>query len=64
MGVSRTVIQAGNGHDLPKKGDMVTIEYTGNLEDPSAPNGKGTQYVSHHFTNDPAQAIPRYADHA
>lgn len=33
MGVTRQVLQAGNGTDKPKKGDKVTIEYTGNLLD-------------------------------
>ncbi|KAL2047051.1 hypothetical protein N7G274_001069 [Stereocaulon virgatum] len=35
MGVSKKVIKEGNGTDWPKKGDDVTIEYTGNLYDES-----------------------------
>ena len=33
MGVTRKVLKQGNGTDKPKKGDEVTIEYTGNLYD-------------------------------
>ena len=33
MGVTRKVLKEGNGADKPKKGDDVTIEYTGNLYD-------------------------------
>ncbi|KAL8677687.1 MAG: hypothetical protein Q9186_005900 [Xanthomendoza sp. 1 TL-2023] len=33
MGVTRKVLKEGNGTDKPKKGDEVTIEYTGNLYD-------------------------------
>ena len=33
MGVTRKVLREGNGTDHPKKGDQVTIEYTGNLYD-------------------------------
>ncbi|KAL8829726.1 MAG: hypothetical protein Q9170_006045 [Blastenia crenularia] len=35
MGVDRKVLKEGNGADKPKKGDTVTIEYTGNLYDES-----------------------------
>lgn len=35
MGVDRKVLKEGNGTDKPKKGDLVTIEYTGNLYDKS-----------------------------
>ncbi|KAL8933882.1 MAG: hypothetical protein Q9211_005527, partial [Gyalolechia sp. 1 TL-2023] len=35
MGVERKVLKEGNGTDKPKKGDEVTIEYTGNLYDES-----------------------------
>ena len=48
MGVTKTVLGSGNGKDYPKKGDTVTIEYTGNLHDTkvSADNHhRGTQYV-------------------
>ncbi|KAL9136987.1 MAG: hypothetical protein Q9175_001821 [Cornicularia normoerica] len=33
MGVTRKIVTKGNGTDKPKKGDTVTIEYTGNLYD-------------------------------
>jgi len=33
MGVTRSVSAQGNGHDKPKKGDEVLIEYTGWLYD-------------------------------
>ena len=33
MGFTRKVLRNGNGTDYPKKGDQVTIEYTGNLYD-------------------------------
>ena len=35
MGVTKEVLKEGNGQDMPKKGDTVFIEYTGNLYDPS-----------------------------
>ncbi len=40
MGVTKTIISEGNG-PIPKKGDTVTIEYTGWLKDTSKPNNKG-----------------------
>lgn len=46
MGVTREVLTQGNGVDKPKKGDEVTIEYTGNLCDESKKDKKRTQYVS------------------
>ena len=48
MGVERTVLKSGNEVDKPQKGDLVTIEYTGNLYDDSAPEKKGTQYGPYH----------------
>ena len=48
MGVQRKVVKNGNGVDYPKKGDNVTMEYTGNLYDKSAGEAKdyrGDQYV-------------------
>ena len=36
MGVTKTVLEPGNGIDTPNKGDRVTIEYTGNLYDPNS----------------------------
>lgn len=46
MGVTKTLISPGNGQDKPKNGDNITMEYTGNLYDPSAPGGKGKQFDS------------------
>ena len=45
MGVTRKVLKEGNGKDIPKKGDEVTIEYTGNLYDESKADNdyRGTQ---------------------
>ncbi len=45
MGVTRKVLKEGNGTDKPKKGDEVTIEYTGNLYDPAEEGNdyRGTQ---------------------
>ena len=47
MGLQRKVVQPGNGVDYPKKGDTVTIQYTGNLYDEAAGPEKdyrGAQY--------------------
>nr|POE51756.1 peptidyl-prolyl cis-trans isomerase [Quercus suber] len=46
MGVTKQLISPGNGSDKPKAGDNITMEYTGNLYDPSAPNNKGQQFDS------------------
>ena len=46
MGVEKKVKQEGNGQDFPKKGDTVTMEYTGWLYDPSKPENKGDKSVS------------------
>ncbi|KAK5107459.1 Fork head 1 [Meristemomyces frigidus] len=46
MGVTKQQISAGNGVDKPKAGDTITMEYTGNLQDKSAANGKGEQFDS------------------
>jgi len=35
MGITRKLIELGNGADKPKKGDEVTIKYTGSLYDSS-----------------------------
>jgi len=45
MGVTKEILKQGNGQDYPKKGDEVTIEYTGNLYDESEANNhyRGTQ---------------------
>ena len=42
MGVEKTIISAGSGA-IPKKGDKVTMEYTGWLKDTSKPGNKGKQ---------------------
>ncbi|MCJ1375698.1 hypothetical protein MMC20_006935 [Loxospora ochrophaea] len=46
MGVTRKVLKQGNGADMPKQGDEVTIEYTGNLFDESnaGNNYRGKQF--------------------
>jgi FK506-binding protein 1 len=48
MAVEKKVLKPGNGVDRPKKGDTVTMEYTGWLQDLSqaANDNKGKQYVS------------------
>lgn len=46
MGVEKTVISEGNGSDTPRKGDTVTMEYTGWLYDTSKPENKGNKSVS------------------
>ena len=33
MGVTRKVIKEGNGSEMPKEGDEVTVEYTAYLYD-------------------------------
>ena len=47
MGVIRKVLTEGNGSDKPKKGDEVTINYTGNLYDESSAGNynRGKEYV-------------------
>lgn len=47
MGVTRKVLKPGNGSDRPKKGDEVTINYTGNLYDANHPQNdfRGKEYV-------------------
>jgi hypothetical protein len=45
MGVTKKTITEGNGVDKAKKGDTITMEYTGNLYDSNADNGKGKQSV-------------------
>ncbi|KAF2762890.1 FKBP-type peptidyl-prolyl isomeras-like protein [Pseudovirgaria hyperparasitica] len=46
MGVQKQVIKSGNNMDWPRQGDIVTMEYTGYLYDPSqAANGyRGVQF--------------------
>lgn len=47
-GVTKTILQPGNGRDSPKKGDTVIIEYRGCLYDESSGADHyfmGTQYV-------------------
>ncbi len=48
MGVTRKLIKEGNGDRYPKKGDQVTIQYTGNLYDEAKGEQndyRGKQYV-------------------
>jgi len=46
MGVTKQLITPGNGVDKAKAGDTITMEYTGNLQDTSASDGKGKQFDS------------------
>ncbi|KAF2684367.1 peptidyl-prolyl cis-trans isomerase [Lentithecium fluviatile CBS 122367] len=46
MGVEKQIIKEGNGVDLPKKHDEVSMEYTGWLYNENEPNKKGTQFDS------------------
>ncbi len=43
MGVTKEQISPGDGTTKAKKGDTITMEYTGNLFDSNAPNKKGKQ---------------------
>lgn len=43
----KELIKQGNGHDKPKKGDEVTIEYTGWLYDANAAQHRGKQWAPH-----------------
>jgi FK506-binding protein 1 len=43
MGVTKTMISAGNGVDKAQKGDTITMEYTGTLYDEKAADKKGQQ---------------------
>lgn len=45
MGVEKILLQEGTGA-IPRKGQTVTIEYTGYLRDVNAENEKGEQFVS------------------
>ncbi|KAH7355834.1 FK506-binding protein/peptidyl-prolyl cis-trans isomerase-like protein [Pyrenochaeta sp. MPI-SDFR-AT-0127] len=45
MGVQKTTISEGNGPS-PRKGDRVTMEYTGWLRTPGKPEEKGNQFDS------------------
>ncbi|KAF2861117.1 peptidylprolyl isomerase [Piedraia hortae CBS 480.64] len=42
--ITKKQILPGNGVDRPKAGDTILMEYTGNLYDPNAPDGKGKQF--------------------
>jgi FK506-binding protein 1 len=42
MGVTKTILREGTGV-IPKRGDTVTIEYTGYLKDTDKPQNKGKQ---------------------
>lgn len=46
MGVTKNLIKSGNGTDRPKKGDTVTMEYTGWIYENG---GKGNQCVAWSF---------------
>ncbi|KAF1913321.1 hypothetical protein BDU57DRAFT_522165 [Ampelomyces quisqualis] len=44
MGVEKVMLKRGNGTDVPKKHDEVSMEYTGWLYDDNIPNKKGKQF--------------------
>jgi hypothetical protein len=44
MGVTKTTTKEGNGL-IPKKGQIVSMAYTGWLKDTTKPNNRGDQYV-------------------
>ena len=49
MGYTRRVLREGNGVDMPKVGDLVTIKYTGNLYDEASGEDndfRGKQYAA------------------
>ncbi|KAI9817935.1 MAG: FK506 binding protein proline rotamase rapamycin-binding protein [Thelocarpon impressellum] len=46
MGVEKKVLRGGNGTDYPKKGDTITIEYTGFIFDPASSDTKGEKFDS------------------
>ena len=46
MGVTKKLISPGNGTDKAQAGDTITMEYTGNLQDKNAADGKGKQFDS------------------
>ena len=45
MGVTKQLITPGDGTNYAKAGDTITMEYTGYLQDTSAPDGKGKKCV-------------------
>ncbi|GKZ21402.1 FK506-binding protein 1A [Aspergillus brasiliensis] len=46
MGVTKETISPGNGQQFPKKGDTISMHYTGCLYDESKPNKMGKQFDS------------------
>lgn len=44
MGVTKTVIEEGNG-PIPQKGQTVTMAYTGWVKDTTKPFNRGREYV-------------------
>jgi FK506-binding protein 1 len=44
MGVQKTILKKGNGIDVPKRHDEVSMEYTGWLYDNAARDNKGKQF--------------------
>jgi FK506-binding protein 1 len=57
MGVEKTLISQGDGSTTPKKGDVVTMEYTGWLYDPSKPENKGNKSVPTAYVVDRSHLI-------
>ena len=45
-GLQKKLIKEGNKSDYPKKGDTVSMEYTGWLYDANKPDNRGNKSVS------------------
>jgi len=46
MALEKKLIKPGNGVDRPRKGDTVTMEYTGWIYNPNVPEFKGNKFDS------------------
>lgn len=54
--LQKQTLVTGNGTDYPKRGDRVTIQYTGWLYQQGAPNNRGDKYVEPPGEVHPTQA--------